>query len=51
MTGTEFNSLFDNAINQIKDAKSHWMINPDAALIELKLAKSKLEKIVKLIKE
>lgn len=51
MTGTEFNKCFDNAINQIKDAKSHWMINPNMALIELRLAKSELEKIVKLIKE
>lgn len=44
MTGTEFNSLFDNAINQIKDAKSHWIINPSMSLIELRIAKSELEK-------
>ena len=50
-TGTEFNKHFDDAINQIKDAKSHWMINPSMSLIELRIAKSKLEKIIKLIKE
>ena len=49
MTGTEFNSLFDNAVNQIKDAKSHWMINPNAALIELRIAKENIQKIIKLI--
>ena len=51
MTGTELNKHFDDAINQIKDAKSHWMINPSMSLIELRIAKSELEKIIKLIKE
>ena len=51
MTGTEFNKYFDDVINQIKDAKSHWMINPSMSLIELRIAKSELEKIIKLIKE
>ena len=51
MTGTELNKYFDDAINQIKDAKSHWMINPSMSLIELRIAKSELEKIIKLIKE
>ena len=51
MTGTEFNKYFDDAINQIKDAKAHWMINPSMSLIELRIAKSELEKIIKLIKE
>ena len=51
MTGTEFNEHFDDAINQIKDAKSHWIINPSMSLIELRIAKSELEKIIKLIKE
>ena len=51
MTGTDFNKYFDDAINQIKDAKSHWMINPSMSLIELRIAKSELEKIIKLIKE
>ena len=44
MTGTEFNEHFDDAINQIKDAKSHWIINPSMSLIELRIAKSELEK-------
>ena len=51
MTGTELNKHFDDAINQITDAKSHWIINPSMSLIELRIAKSKLEKIIKLIKE
>ena len=51
MTGTELNKYFDDAINQIKDAKSHWIINPSMSLIELRIAKSELEKIIKLIKE
>ena len=51
MTGTEFNKHFDDVINQIKDAKSHWIINPSMSLIELRIAKSELEKIIKLIKE
>ena len=51
MTGTEFNKHFDDAINQIKDAKSHWIINPSMSLIELRIAKAELEKIIKLIKE
>ena len=51
MTGTDFNKYSDDAINQIKDAKSHWMINPSMSLIELRIAKSELEKIIKLIKE
>ena len=51
MTGTELNEYFDDAINQIKDAKSHWIINSSMSLIELRIAKSKLEKIIKLIKE
>ena len=51
MTGTEFNKYFDDAINQIRDAKSHWIINPYMSLIELGIAKSKLEKLIKLIKE
>ena len=51
MTGTEFNKYFDDVINQIKDAKSHWIINPSMSLIELRIAKSELEKIIKLIKE
>ena len=51
MTGTEFNKHFDDAINQSKDAKSHWINNPSMSLIELRIAKSELEKIIKLIKE
>ena len=51
MTGTELNKHFDDVINQIKDAKSHWIINPSMSLIELRIAKSELEKIIKLIKE
>ena len=51
MTGTEFNKCFDDAINQIKDAKAHWMINPRMSLMELRLAKSELEKIIELIKK
>ena len=51
MTGTELNKYFNDAINQIKDAKSHWIINPSMSLIESRIAKSKLEKIIKLIKE
>ena len=51
MTGTEFNKHFDDAINQIKDAKSNWIINPSMSLIELTPAHSASEKIIKLIKE
>lgn len=49
MTGTELNNLFDSAINNTKDAKAHWMINPNAALIELQIAKEYIQKIIKLI--
>lgn len=51
MTGTEFNSIFDSAIKQINDAKAHWLVNPTASLIELRLAKSEIDRIIKLIKE
>lgn len=49
MTGTELNNLFDSAINNTKDAKAHWMINPNMALIELRIAKANIQKIIKLI--
>lgn len=49
MTGTELNSLFDDVINQTKDAKAHWMINPNAALTELQIAKETIQQIIKLI--
>lgn len=48
MTATEFNKLFDDVIKQIKDAKRHWMINPTASLIELRIAKADIEEIIKL---
>ena len=49
MTGTELNNLFDSAINNTKDAKAHWMINSNMALVELKIAKENIQKIIKLI--
>lgn len=49
MTATEFNKLFDDVIKQTKDAKRHWMVNPNASLIELKIAKAHIEEIIKII--
>ena len=48
MTAPEFNKLFDDVIKQIKDAKRHWMVNPTASLIELKIAKNDIDYIIKL---
>lgn len=49
MTGTELNNLFDSAINNTKDAKAHWMINPNMALTELQIVKNNIQTIIKLI--
>lgn len=49
MTATEFNKLFDNVIKQTRDAKTHWMINPMESLIELQIAKERIQEIIKII--
>lgn len=48
MEASEFNKLFDDVIKQTKDAKFHWMVNPMASLIELRIAKARIEEIIKL---
>ena len=49
MTSKEISCIFDSAINQINTAKSHWIVKPYKAAIELKIAKYEIDRIIKLI--